>query len=146
MTLVGSLHSTLSHRITNVRRLLLIATIGEFRIPLPDITESIQDLSYIAEAYTVAVSKAAGHQIAAIVRLKKRNTAETNLPDDSHDTNGNLISIEGLRSDLSKELRECELPTLLRVLGEGEASPTIAARRKTPSNEVLASYFVANGA
>lgn len=112
-------------------------------VSLPDITESIQDLSYVREAYIIAIPSVTGNHIAALVRLEKSNTTEAYLQGDDNDARGNHISIERIRSDLSKELRECELPTLLRVLDEHEPSPTLGPRRKVPKWETLEAYFTA---
>lgn len=102
-------------------------------ISLPDIMESIQDLPYLDEAYAVAIPSVTGHQIATLVRLKKLDAVE------------NHISIERIRTDLSAELRECELPTRLRFLEEHEPSPPCGLRRKVPTSEVLESYFTEKG-
>lgn len=96
------------------------------RVPILEVEESLLALPYISEAYVVPILDvfAGGSRVAAVVRLRRdpltNNTAASSL------------SLHTLRAELSSSLPEFKLPTLLRILTDGEDVPRSQAGKPAP--------------
>lgn len=96
--------------------------------------ESLLALPCMSEAYVVPVLDvfAGGSQVAAVVRLRRdpltNNTAASSL------------SLHKLREELSSSLPEFKLPTLLRILTDGEDIPRSQAGKPAP-RDIATTFF-----
>ncbi|KAE8163745.1 hypothetical protein BDV40DRAFT_311493 [Aspergillus tamarii] len=100
----------------------------EYTISLPELERQLLDLSYITEAYVLPVKDhGAGGLAAALVRLQKQE--------------GDSTTLKRIRDDLAAtNLASYKLPTLLRVLQNGEQVP-LTSSEKVLKRECLRKFF-----
>ncbi|KAJ5260477.1 hypothetical protein N7478_012082 [Penicillium angulare] len=99
------------------------------RVPILEVEESLLALPCISEAYVVPILDvfAGGSRVAVVVRLRN-NTASSSF------------SLHTLRAELSSSLSEFKLPTLLRILTDGEDIPRSQAGKPAP-REIATTFF-----
>ncbi|KAJ5937048.1 hypothetical protein N7466_003498 [Penicillium verhagenii] len=95
------------------------------RVPILEVEENLLALPYISEAYVVPILDvfAGGSQVAAVVRFRKDHT---------NNTAASSPSLHAIRAELSSSLPDFKLPTLLRILTDGEDIPRSQAGKPAP--------------
>ncbi|RFU75463.1 acyl- synthetase [Trichoderma arundinaceum] len=108
----------------------------EYTISVLELEQRLMDLPYISEAHVLPVrDHEAGGLAAALVRLRKQNPGE-----EMHS-----ITLQTIRQDLaSAGVVSYKLPTLLRILQEGERVPYTASG-KAQKKAALKEHFNIDG-
>ncbi|KAJ5915313.1 hypothetical protein N7454_011067 [Penicillium verhagenii] len=104
------------------------------RVPILEVEESLLALPCISEAYVVPILDvfAGGSQVAAVVRSRKDHV--------TNDTAASSLSLQALRAELSSSLPDFKLPTLLRILTDGEDIPRSQAGKPAP-RDIATTFF-----
>ncbi|KAE8151323.1 acetyl-CoA synthetase-like protein [Aspergillus avenaceus] len=101
------------------------------QVCLLEVEFALKDLSYIAEGYIVPVVDNSGqHRVGALVRVEGRSSEGYNEE----------LTLKTLRRDLAEGLALYKLPTVLRVLQEGEEAP-LGCTGKFKRYEAAKVYF-----
>ncbi|KAJ5711002.1 hypothetical protein N7488_005158 [Penicillium malachiteum] len=104
------------------------------RVPIIEVEESLLALPCISEAYVVPILDvfAGGSQVAAVVRLRRDHL--------TNNTAASSLSLQTLRAQLSSSLPDFKLPTLLRILTDGEDIPRSQAGKPAP-RDIASKFF-----
>ncbi|THC90660.1 hypothetical protein EYZ11_009885 [Aspergillus tanneri] len=109
----------------------------EYTISVLEVEHCLMDLPYISESHVLPVlDREAGGQVAALVRLRKQDT---------YRDRSEVVSLRTIRAELAASgMVSYKLPTLLRVLQDGEQVP-LTASGKVMKKECLRNYFNVSG-
>lgn len=109
----------------------IVVPVYAYRVPILDVENAIVALPYVVEAAVVGVpDPACANQIGAVVRLRQ-GVAK--------------LSLNELRSDLSKSLPAYTLPTKLRELDNDEVLPRTVSY-KTQRKQTATEFFAGSAA
>ncbi|KAK2758035.1 hypothetical protein FQN54_004441 [Arachnomyces sp. PD_36] len=104
-----------------------------FKVSTFEVEARLLELPYISEGYIIGVPDAnTAGRVAALVRLKPNSIVSAGCQ--------NLLPLQTLREDLHRELFLYQLPSLLRVLEDGEEFPMLE-NSKFAVKKAVEKYF-----
>lgn len=104
--------------------MLVIRSYGLW-VSLREVEARLTELPYISEAHVVPADFNLSRQVAALIRLETSKTS---------------VALLELRKDLQDKLQKYKLPTLLRILEDGEQVP-VTATGKLSRKKIAEKFF-----